>query len=355
MTSALAPHLRASVTDDLEALATPWRELEARHVGRSLYASHGFVFAAWQHLRAQTDRLWIVRVDDEAGRLQGVLPLWLREERRSGLSLKVLLHPGILEGERPTLLAGVAPDLVWAAIWAELLARRSEWHRLELRETDVGAFPLNAARSLSVRQGWVVQDLPDHASPYLASRSDRATTGAADAGGVPFQLQVLTSPEDMPIGWARYEALEAQMLAGEGAPVRAGTAQACDGAGALYRQWLPELARAGRVQLAFALDGQGRDLAAWLRLLEPDGAMPDRVPGVPVGGAADGRVAAGGMTAGGWMDGGGCFTCGARFSPPRGRSRPQSRSACIGRCPQRPSGAERARHPATITYAKPVA
>lgn len=271
MTSSLrSPVLRAHITDDLEEWATPWRELESRHPGRNLYASHGFVSHAWRHLRADTDRLWIVRVDDEDGRLQGVLPLWLREERRFGMRLKVLLHPGILEGERPDLLAGEDPDRVWAAAWGALLAHRHAWHRLELRETDPDAFARQAARLLSGRQGWWVQDDPDHAAPYRIGRGE----AHADDAPADSQVQVLTRAQDMASGWARYEALEAAMLAGEGAPAWAGTVQACSGAGALYRQWLPELARSGRVQWAFAVDAQGQDLAGWLRLLEPGGAMP---------------------------------------------------------------------------------
>ncbi len=282
--SSRLPVLRATVTDDLETWATSWRELETRHEGRGLYASHGFVSHAWRHLRSDTDRLWIVRVDDDLGRLQGVLPLWLREERQFGVRLKVLLHPGILEGERPDLLAATDPDRVWSAAWAALLARRREWHRLELRETDAQAFALREAERMSVWQGWRAQASSDHAAPYWPARNTWTASGGPTSertavlppGPDPsaWRLQVLTHPEDMACGVARYEALEAAMLAGAEAPIRAGTLQASPGAGDLYRHWLPELARIGRVQWAFAVDAQGRDLAGWLRLLEPNGARP---------------------------------------------------------------------------------
>jgi len=252
---------------DLAALRPEWQALEQRSAHAHLYVSHDYVRAAWQHLRRPGDRLWIVCVRDAAGALVGLLPLFARTERRWGLRLTVLIHPGILEGERPGVLALHDTAPVWAAAWQALAARRRQWQGLDLRELDEGGWPLTALPAGS--RGWRLRRGADTQALYR-----RAGLALPAMPEVPpgWRWQIVDQPQHMSAAWARYTALEAQMLAGRSAAQCAGTVQACTGADALYQDWLPRLAAQGRAQLALLSDDQGQDQAILLRLLEPRGA-----------------------------------------------------------------------------------
>ncbi len=78
----------------------------------------------------------------EGGQLVGVLPLVRVPERHYGMTLRVLRHIGIWEGERPGVLSLDRPDRIWAAAWDHLKANRAEWQVLDLRELDAGSWPL---------------------------------------------------------------------------------------------------------------------------------------------------------------------------------------------------------------------
>ncbi len=276
VSGALAAELRTEVIHDplrVERLAAEWDALEGVAVGPTLYASRAYMMAAWAHLRRPDDRWWVVTVRDaRSDMLVGALPLWGRSERRAGVPITVLIHPGILEGERPGVLSSIDPDRVWSAAWAALRARRSHWHRWDLRELDDGAWPLQWARSSEARKrwaGWRLRVAMDTAAPWRAPSDPWPTAWSGDlpTGTV---LEVISEARALEAAWPRYLALEQQMRAA-GVPM-AGTVQACAGAADLYAQWWPTLAAQGRVQLAFLRDESGgEDRVGLLRLKEPHG------------------------------------------------------------------------------------
>jgi len=128
--------------NELLAMRPAWEALEDQAESFGLYVTWGYVHLAWQHLAGPGDELWILAVHDEMGRLFGVLPLVRVQERHYGMTLRVLRHIGIWEGDRPGLLALQEPEQVWSALWQALVAQRSEWQVLDLRELDSGSWPL---------------------------------------------------------------------------------------------------------------------------------------------------------------------------------------------------------------------
>lgn len=143
----LSPAIEPSVSvvrdaDGLSALRTDWEALERRAVHGGPFVRWRHVHLAARHLLGAGDELHVltVRADDE--RLIGVLPLLRTSERHYGMTLKVLRQIGILEGDRPGVLALDDADAVWAALWRHLQATRADWQVLDLRELDPGSWPL---------------------------------------------------------------------------------------------------------------------------------------------------------------------------------------------------------------------
>ena len=148
----------------LLALRSSWESLEDQAVEYGLYVTWGYVHHAWQHLAEPGHALWVMAVHDAAERLVGVLPLVRVPERHYGMTVQVLRHIGIWEGDRPGLLALEDADRVWSVLWQELVALRSEWQVLDLRELVSGCWPLRELQRPG--RGFSSESLPDIEAPY---------------------------------------------------------------------------------------------------------------------------------------------------------------------------------------------
>lgn len=273
-----SPALSVTVVRDestLVTLRTAWEALEdqAEHYG--LYVTWGYVRLAWQHLASPGDQLWVMVVRDDQGRLHGVLPLVRVTERHYGMSVQVLRHIGIWEGDRPGVLALEDADRVWEALWAALVAQRSQWHVLDLRELDSGSWPLRRLQQPGM--GFTGQIQPDIEAPFqtldtrwalhLAARSESVRT-AWQALQQALQTQhpdqctvVAESAEDVVPALERFLSLESALVqAGRGVTIGGNLRLV-----AFYREWLPRLAARGDAAV-WLLMGQESEIAGLIRL-----------------------------------------------------------------------------------------
>lgn len=251
--------------DALQQWASAWDALEvrARSAGREdrLFASHRYVAAAWEHLRTDADRLFVVLLG-EGERLDAVWPLVLRPERRGGLTLQVLRPIGIWEGERPAPLCEDDLDPVWPRLWAALQAHRDEWHVLDLREVDEGTWP---ARQLPQQAGlwWRVTVQADHTAPwqpFTGAWSAHAGRHGARPVVTGAAKLVLDDPSGIVEGLARCLAIEASQAGVEGL-YRLGDDERRV---AFYRAFLPRLAGRGEAEV-WLLQVGGEDVAGLIR------------------------------------------------------------------------------------------
>ena len=272
------PALSVTVVRDESALVTlrtAWESLEdqAEHYG--LYVTWSYVRLAWQHLAAPGDQLWVMVVRDDEDRLHGVLPLVRVTERHYGMSVQVLRHIGIWEGDRPGLLALDDADHVWEALWAALVAQRSQWQVLDLRELVSGSWPLRRLQQPGM--GFTGQIQPDVEAPFqpldshwawhLASRTEPVRTAwqrlqqALQAIHPDHCVVVAESPEDVVPALERYLLLEAALVnTGRGVTIGSNLRLV-----AFYREWLPRLAARGDAAV-WLLMGQESEIAGLIRL-----------------------------------------------------------------------------------------
>lgn len=279
--SAVAPPVSADLTvslvrdgDELNTLRTEWESLEDRAEHFGLYVTWSYVQLAWLHFSSPGDELFVVTVR-EGGQLVGVLPLVRVPERHYGMTLRVLRHIGIWEGERPGVLSLDRPDRIWAAAWDHLKANRAEWQVLDLRELDADAWPLREL--VQPGGGFSSESQPDIKAPYqrldstwplhLALRTDRLRAQRALArqrlaAAMPgLCVAVAEQPEDVPAAFDRYLALE-QALVAQDSGVTIGRDPRCV---AFYRDWLPRLAARGDAAV-WLLGGDRGEVAGLIRL-----------------------------------------------------------------------------------------
>lgn len=275
-TDSLEPELRVTVLrseNALLALRPAWEALEDQADSFGLYVTWGYVHLAWQHLAGPGDELWAMAVH-EMGRLVGVLPLVRVSERHYGMTLRVLRHIGIWEGERPGLLALQEPDRVWSALWGALVAQRAEWQVLDLRELDAGSWPLRELQHPG--KGFSSEILPDIEAPFqrldrdwtvhAATRREAVRTRQALQQRLQVQqpgacVVVSQSPGDILDALDRYLLLERALVqADSGVTIGSDLRRA-----AFYRDWLPKLAARGDAAV-WLLGGDGGEIAGLIRL-----------------------------------------------------------------------------------------
>lgn len=264
----------------LVRLRTDWETLEDQAEEGGRYSSWAYVRLAWQHLAPPGARLWLMLVRDGQGRLHGVLPLACLVERHHGLRLQVLRHIGIWEGDRPGLLALDDGDGVWSVLWEVLVARRSEWQVLDLRELLPDSWPLR--HLVQPKQAFSGQVRLDIVAPFQrldgdwaahASRRAAAAQAARDQCHDRLQARhpgattvVAGTPDDILPALDRYLQLERPWTA-EGRTITVGCNLRLV---AFYRDWLPRLAARGDAAVWLLLDGEGRALAGLIRLRDGD-------------------------------------------------------------------------------------
>lgn len=129
-----------------DTLAPEWQAAVDRMARPSLFVTPTFLRIAWQHLAETDDEPWFVVVRRQ-GELVGLLPLVRQREPSSRLLRHVLVHMGLLGGDRPGLVHTVPADAVWQAALAALQAQRRHWQVLDLRELDADAWPVRQAAS----------------------------------------------------------------------------------------------------------------------------------------------------------------------------------------------------------------
>lgn len=272
------PVLTVSVVRDESALVrlrTAWEALEDQAECYGLYVTWSYVRLAWQHLASPGDQLWVMVVRDEQERLHGVLPLVRVTERHHGMSLQVLRHIGIWEGDRPGLLALEEPDRVWEVLREALVGLRRQWQVLDLRELESGSWPLRALQTPG--RGFAAETLPDIEAPFqrldtdwtlhVASRSD-AVRGALQQLQQHLQSEhpdacvvVADAPADISAALERYLALERPLVdQGDGITIGRNLRLV-----AFYREWLPRLAARGDAAV-WLLGGEEGELAGLIRL-----------------------------------------------------------------------------------------
>jgi Acetyltransferase (GNAT) domain len=272
------PVLTVTVVRDESTLITlraAWESLEGQAEVSGLYVTWSYVRLAWQHLAAPGNELWILVVRDEQGRLHGVLPLVRVAERHYGMAVQVLRHIGIWEGDRPGLLALEDADRVWGVLWQSLVAQRSAWQVLDLREQVPQNWPLRALQRPG--RGFSTDTLPDIDAPLQPLGADwglhevslRAPVRAhrlrmqqrLHAEFPHARTTVARTPEDIPAALGRYLLLEQALVqAGGGVTIGSNLRRA-----AFYRDWLPLLAARGDAAV-WLLGDEGTDLAGLIRL-----------------------------------------------------------------------------------------
>lgn len=260
----------------LVTLQTAWETLEDQAEEHGLYATWGYVRLAWQHLATPGAQLWVMVVRDGQGRLHGVLPLARVVERHHGLRLQVLRHIGIWEGDRPGLLALEDRDRVWEALWAALVARRSAWHVLDLRELVPGSWPLRAL--LPAGRGFSGQTRPDIVAPFQRLDRDWSAHVASRPASVRVQHEqhrerlharypgastlVASTPDTILPALDRYLQLEQPWVAAGHAITLGRNLRLV----AFYRDWLPRLAARGDAAVWLLTGAGGAVLAGLIRL-----------------------------------------------------------------------------------------
>ncbi|WP_310463179.1 GNAT family N-acetyltransferase [Sphaerotilus sp.] len=259
----------------LVTLRTAWESLEDQAEVYGLYVTWGYVRLAWQHLAAAGDQLWVLVVRDDQDRLYGVLPLVRVTERHYGMALQVLRHIGIWEGDRPGLLALEDADRVWAVLWEALVARRSEWQVLDLRELVSGSWPLRMLQRPG--KGFSSETQPDIDAPFQRLDTDWALHVATRRASVQAQrlrmqqrlqaeqpgtcVVVAETPEEISAALERYLLLEKALVqAGSGVTIGSNLRLV-----AFYRDWLPRLAARGDAAV-WLLGGDGGEIAGLIRL-----------------------------------------------------------------------------------------
>ncbi|MEY4906320.1 MAG: hypothetical protein RL260_38 [Pseudomonadota bacterium] len=272
------PALSVTVVRDestLVMLRTAWESLEDQAEACGLYVTWSYVRLAWQHLAAPGNQLWVLVVRDDQARLYGVLPLVRVTERHYGMALQVLRHIGIWEGDRPGLLALEDADRVWGVLWEALVAQRSEWQVLDLRELVPGSWPLRALQRPG--KGFSSEMSPDIDAPLQRLDADWALHAAARRESVRTQrlrmqqrLQteqpgactvVAESPDDINLALERYLLLEKTLLQADSGSTIGHNLRLV----AFYREWLPRLAARGDAAV-WLLRGEGGEIAGLIRL-----------------------------------------------------------------------------------------
>jgi CelD/BcsL family acetyltransferase involved in cellulose biosynthesis len=272
------PALSVTVVRDESALVTlrtAWESLEDQADHYGLYVTWSYVRLAWQYLAAPGDQLWILVVRDEQDRLHGVLPLVRVTERHYGMALQVLRHIGIWEGDLPGLLALEDADRVWAVLWEALVARRSEWQVLDLRELVPGCWPLRTLQHPG--KGCSSETLPDIDAPFQRLDTDWALHVATRSESVRAQrlrmqqrlqaeqpgacIVVAETPEEVSAALERYLLLEKALVQADSGVTIGRNLRLV----AFYRDWLPRLAARGDAAV-WLLSGDGGEIAGLIRL-----------------------------------------------------------------------------------------
>jgi hypothetical protein len=259
----------------LVTLRTAWESLEDQAEVCGLYVTWSYVRLAWQHLAAPGNQLWVMVVRDDQDRLHGVLPLVRVTERHYGMRVQVLRHIGIWEGDRPGLLALEDTDRVWGVLWGALVAQRSAWQVLDLRELVSGSWPLRALQRPG--KGFSSEMLPDIDAPLQRLDADWAQHDATRRGSVRAQylqmqqrLQteqpgactlVAESPDDIRLALERYLLLEKALVHADSGITIGRNLRLV----AFYREWLPRLAARGDAAV-WLLCGDDGDMAGLIRL-----------------------------------------------------------------------------------------
>ncbi|NRT55337.1 GNAT family N-acetyltransferase [Sphaerotilus uruguayifluvii] len=276
---ASATELAVSVvrdTDGLTALRTDWEMLERRAVHGSPFVRWRHVQLAARHLLGAGDELHVmtVRADDE--RLVGVLPLLRTSERHYGMTLKVLRQIGILEGDRPGVLALDDADAVWAALWRHLKANRADWQVLDLRELEPDCWPLRELAEPGAGFHAEVHDdvlstfqrLDGSWNAHLTRRPEtlreqRLQARQQLAAAMPrLCVAVADTPQDILAAFDRYLALEAGLREQDNGVTIGGDERRV----AFYRDWLPRLAADGDAAVWLLGSVEQGEAAGLLRL-----------------------------------------------------------------------------------------
>ncbi|MEY4753353.1 MAG: hypothetical protein RJA44_1028, partial [Pseudomonadota bacterium] len=273
--TALDPNLHYSVLRDeaaLLALRDDWTALEQQAATIDRYVTWSYVRSAWQHLRQSGDQLYVLQVRDGA-QLVGVLPLVRVLERHHGLSLWVLRHIGIWEGERPGVLALSGPDRIWAGAWRFLARSRRDWQVLDLRELDAESWPvrelarpgLGFSARVETDVGVIYQRVQGSSwnlheqqrrEPLREQRRRHLQQIEATLPGL--RLGLAESAEDIRAAFEHYLGVEQEQ--GSGTKLCSDPARS-----AFYRDWLPQLAERGEAQI-WLMGDESKDIAALLRL-----------------------------------------------------------------------------------------
>ncbi|MFM2342014.1 MAG: hypothetical protein RLZZ592_1667 [Pseudomonadota bacterium] len=274
-----AAELAVSIVRDtagLTALRTDWEALEHRAVHRSPFVRWRHVQLASRHLLAPGDELHVLTVRGDDEQLVGVLPLLRTSERHYGMTLKVLRQIGILEGDRPGVLALDDADAVWAALWRHLMATRADWQVLDLRELDPGSWPLRELASPGPGFHAEVHDdvlstfqaLEGSWSTHLGRRVEslrehrlqaRQTLAAVLPG---LCVAVADTPQDILAAFERYLALEVGLREQNNGVTIGGDERRV----AFYRDWLPRLAADGDAAVWLLGSAEQGEIAGLLRL-----------------------------------------------------------------------------------------
>ena len=256
-----------------ETLGEEWRAACSGMQRPSIFITPEYLETAWKHLREENDQPWVMAVRD-AGQLVGLLPLVRCKRKAHGLTGYELRHMGMWEGDRPGLLATVAPDRVWPALFEALRRLRSQWQWLDLRELDENAWPLRHADQLGPMMRTSIENdtqaafltLDGSWDVYLAARSTRTrksflkTQRELSQDHPEWDIQVIEEPSGLVEAFNRYVEIERRSWkVSAGVGLWSDTRQAN-----FYRELLPLLARDGRASV-WLLRIDGRDAAGLVR------------------------------------------------------------------------------------------
>lgn len=261
-----------------DALQQSWQDAVDRTDGPSLFMTPVFIRHSWNHFHLPGDEPWLVSVEDMRGRMVGLLSLVLRTEVRRLVRIRTLMHMGIWAGDRPGVLhtRDASAGQVWRMALSALLERRTDWHRLDLREVEEAVLPdlqaslrQEARLSVCIRPDTYAGLLPttDTWEHYFDSRSRHARQAYRRSQRLlthacpDLRVETVEHPADMPAAFERYLAIE-QLGWKRSAQVElwADKRQV-----AFHRSLLPRLAQTGQASLWFLCDGE-QDIAGLVRL-----------------------------------------------------------------------------------------
>jgi hypothetical protein len=178
----LSTHI-IQTTAGMAALRVEWQAAAAAAVPISLFTTWDYLHLVWKwkHAHQSRDAPYLI-VIRQAGRLVGLLPLVCSHRSHGGVAMQVLRHMATWEGGRADLLALIAPERLWPAVFEALRRDRHGWHILDLRGLDESDGLLTHLHH--VARGFRCEVMPDGVSGYLPLKGSWETYLAARPRGV---------------------------------------------------------------------------------------------------------------------------------------------------------------------------